>query len=715
MVMFLKIALGSVLLLVILGLLAWWWAKRWIKKKLGGYLAAAELIDPRYARPARIELVVAHIAEPSDPMQQAWARFHALGFELLADLEDGGGAFVVMRSARHTQLPMALVLTEQYGENETTTVQFSLLALSTDKQLIAIGDGPEPAAKTASMQWLVEPELQPEQAIERLQQLTASMELRPFDLRLLQAVHERAYAARMDADIVRAPQRADIEQRARVLNRNAAPAAIDQALDLSHAQWLEQIDAAVSDHYRRGSGLDAVAWERVRAHLHIVHDRLRPEDIKARFGGDEAASTLVDQFAAQEFSGIRLYRQVVERLPLAQQGRQLGEVSRPLPALVFTTAGPMTDADAPAAHARAATPHLYSATDGDGQTREGAVLAHNSSDAMRQLGAMGLEDGRILSENIPGAELDAAVLDPAAAKVAARAMRESIGLSLLRALWSNVLIWLPPAALCFFSLRAGPPYGWGDYLGFAYALAALAVLVFLIGPMLLFNQMMRARALGRWSTAQLCLGLLRLLHPPGIRKAQLVAEQCKILAARGETEAGLRLWQQHEANESPEFYLTTLAAIHDAAGDHAQMIATQRRQLALDAGNHLVAIDLAMSLARYQRDADGAEELIAQAPLAGLSELAMIGYRYVRGVVASERAQHAQALRHYGEALTQAKQFQGNPLMMGLIAEVNGFVALSLRALGEHGRADALWKTVLPLLEMHRSAEYLIQRYRQAT
>ncbi len=715
MAIFLKIALGSVLLLLVLGLSLWWWARRWFGRNVGRYLAAAELIAPRYARPARIQLVAAHTAEASTPMQQAWARCHGLGFELLADLEDSAGAFCLVRSARHTRWPFALVLTEEYAEEDKISVQFAVFALTTANQLIAVGNGPEPAAQTASMQWLIESALPVEQAVERLQQLTEGQELRAVDLRLLQAVYERAHAARMDAQLTRAPQRAEVEQRARELKRNVDSAALDQALALSHTQWLEQIDTAVTDHYRRGSGLDAVAWERIREHLRIVHDRLRPEDIKSRFNNDEAASALVDQFSAQDYSGIRLYRQVAERLPAALQGRQLGEVSRPFAALVFTMADPARAAsdEESGAAGTAAAPHLYSATDAEGNTRLGAVLARNSADAKRQLSAMGMNEGKILSESMPGTELDAALLDPAAAAVAAKALREPILLSVARALISNVLVWLPPALLCFFSLRAGPPYGWGDYLGFAYALVASGLLVFMIGPMVLFNQLLRARALGRWSTARTCLGLLRAIRPPAMRKVLLTAEECKILAARGEVNAALQRWQQEEANEPAEFYLITLAAIHDAAGDHARMIAAQQQLLELAPGNSLVAVDLAMSLARYLRDPDAAEDFLAKVPLAGLSELAMVGYHYARGLIAAERGQHAQAIKHFGEALLQARQFQGNPLMIGMLAEVNGFVALSLRALGDQPRADALWKTVLPLLKMHRSSESLIERYRQ--
>lgn len=715
MAMFLKIALGSVLLLLVLGLFLWWWAKRWFGRKIGSYMAAAELIDPRYARPARIQLVAAHTAEASTPMQQAWARFHGLGFELLADLGDNDGAFSLVRAARHTQWSFALVLTEEHGEDDKTSVQFTVFALTTDNQLMALSNGPEPAAQTASMQWLVESALAAEQAIERMQQLTASQQLRTVDLRLLQAVYERAYAARMDAQLARAPQRAEVEQRALGLKRNTDAATLDQALSLSHTQWLEQIDTAVIDHYRRRSGLDAMGWERVRAHLRIVHDRLRPEDIKSRFDNDETASVLVDQFSAQDYSGIRLYHQVAERLPAALQGRQLGEVSRPFPAIVFTTADVNSAecAEESVAARASAAPHLYSATDAEGNTRHGAVLARNSADAMRQLKSMGLDDGKILSDSLPGAELDAALLDPAAAAVAAKALCEPILLSVARALISNALVWLPPALLCFFSLRAGPPYSWGDYLGFAYALLAFGLLVFLIGPMVLFNQVLRARVLGRWSTARTCLVLLRAIRPPAIRKALLTAEECKILAARGEVNAALQRWQQEEANEPAEFYLTTLAAVHDAAGDYTQMIAAQRHLLERAPGNSLVAVDLAMSLARYLRDTDAAEDFLAQVPLAGLSELAMVGYRYARGLIAAERGQHGQAIKHFGEALLQARQFRGNPLMIGLLAEVNGFVALSLRALGDQRRADALWKTVLPLLMAHRSSESLIQRYQQ--
>jgi hypothetical protein len=517
-------------------------------------------------------------------------------------------------------------------------------------------------------------------------------------------VYERAHARRMDALLAMPPARAAIEARAASLRPQPGEAQLALALELSTGQWQQQVSEAVLDTYRRASRIDAVRWERIGQQLHVVHDRLSAEDIRGLLVDDASGEQLYAQLVQQGLSPSVLYCMLAERLPAGQGRRRLWQVEAPIRATVY---GPDDDA-APQALAAA---HIYQARDAEGALVSGAVVARGSQEAKQQLAAMGLDDGKLLMESTPLGELPDVMLDPKLAAAAARAAREGPGMALLRSFVGNVWLWAPPLLLTVWSLREGSPFGIGDYLVFGYAALAAAALLVLVLPMLLYNQLLQARMHARWRTARFCLALLARLNLLGaIKPYQLLSERCKILAGEGRVAPALLLWQTEEAHLTAEQYQTGLVQIHDAAGDHARMIEAQRAVIA-QGGQELAKIDLAMALARHTDRMDEAEALIAGFEPQGLSELALAGFSYVRGLVAAARDQHAVAIRHYEQAVAQVRQFQNNPLVLGMIAEINGYTALALRAAGDQRRADALWQQVRPLLGLHRGCAGLIARY----
>lgn len=696
---FVKIVLAVLLAFAVLAGLLRWWIKRWLRRRFGNYAAAAALCDARFQRPARIELQrqAADTLEPA--LEALWSRCQALGFRPLADFSTEDGDLAQLRAGVHSELAVAVAVTDG-----ASGAHFSLFALDAEQRLSALGDGPGESLSRGTLDWQVEPALTPEDAWERLQAQLAGRSLRAIDLRLFALAYERAHARRMDALLARPPERAAIERAAAAIRPRPDEAQVALALELSIGQWQQQVVDAVLDTYRRASRLDAVRWERIGSRLHVVHDRLRPEDVRGMLVEDAGGEQLYTQLLAQGVSMSRLYELLAERLPAGQGRRRLWQVDAPIRATIY---GPDEEA---AAQPLAGT-HVYEARDASGAPVGGAVVARGSREAKQQLAAMGLEDGKLLLESTPLGELPDLMLDPKLAAAAARAAREGLGMALLRALKGNAWLWLPPLLLVGWSAYEGGPYGTGDYLGFGYALLAVAALLVLILPMVLYNQLLQARMHARWRTARFCLSALtRLNLLGGITANQLLSERCKILAGEGRSADALALWQAEEAHLSPEQYQAGLVMIHDASGDHPRMIEAQRAVIA-HGGQELARIDLAMALARHTDQVDEAEALIAGFDPQGLSELALAGFSYVRGLVAAARGQHDTAIRHYEQAARQARQFQSNPLVLGMIAEITGYTALALRAAGDRARADTLWQQVRPLLGLHRGCERLIARY----
>jgi tetratricopeptide (TPR) repeat protein len=700
MLLFLQIVAAVVLVLLVLAVLAWWGFKRWLRRKIGHYAASAALVDPRYSAPVRIHLQLAETADTEPDFDRLWAQAQALGFHRLADLETREGEPALLRAAGHPELPYALALSQH-----SDAVHFSLLAIDDGQRLRAVSDGPGESIHSGTLHWEVDAGASLVDAFQRLQQACAGRILRSFDLRLFRLVFERAYARRQDAWLARPPQRAEVARRGALQTPPSSEQTIDQALQNERELWQQAVRTAVLDHYRQISHIDADSWERMGDDLHVVHAHMSRDDIGELLVHTDAETALLQQLHAQGVSGSALYEALAERLPSARQRRRLFEVRQPLHAWIYARA----EEAAPAASV--ARTHLYSATRADGSTVGGSVLARNSGEAVHQLDALGLRDARIVGESTPMGELPDFMLNPEFAAIAARSAREGIGMGLARALLANALLWAPPLLLSAWSLLEGAPFSWGDYLAFAYLALAAVVLLVLIGPMVLYNQLLSARLHGRRRTARLCLALLGKLNlMGGLRPDQLALERAKLLGEDGQLDAAVSYWNRGAAQLEEAQLQTGLAQIFDAAGSTEQAIAAQRAVLKLMPID-MSRIDLALTLAKHAPDTHEAEALLVAVDSRELSELAQGGLHFARGLLASRGGDAARALGHFSKAQQQLAQFQSNPLVLGLIAEINGYAALTLKQSGEADRAQALWQSVQPLLAKHASCRELIARY----
>jgi hypothetical protein len=523
----------------------------------------------------------------------------------------------------------------------------------------------------------------------------------PMNLQLFRAVYEQVYALRMDQKLVHYPRRETIEQMAAELD--AAPTAdqIDAAYEMAVDNWNSQVEEAVLDRYRRQSKIDAVAWEELRDGVQVVHARIDDDMVAAMLVIDDVSEKIFDQCVAQNLSGIELYEAVVRRLPPDQQWKQLGQVERPVRAVLFA---PNEDIKSDVPSARR---YVYEAQDDNDQSVQGGVYAENGADAKRQIEALGLRNAKLLIEPTSVAdEVDELLIDDKAAAIAARSVKEGILLSMFRALLSNWWIWAIPSGLLVKSYFDGAPYGWGDYVILGWTVLAALAMIFLIAPMFFYNQLLMAQLKAKPSLARFWINLLSLTGKfAGIQASQLTTERCKALAE------ALALRAAARAALTEEEYQVALVQIYGTAGEWPSLMDAQRAYLELTPAKETATVDLAMSIARYSDDVDEAEVLIQSVSPADLPEVALIGFQYVRGLVASHRDQQQQALRHFAQAIETARQFETLPIMLGLIAEINGYAALAFKRSGKLDRAESLWKQSWPILKLHRSSERLIAAF----
>ncbi|MGQ0798798.1 MAG: hypothetical protein ACT4NL_01620 [Pseudomarimonas sp.] len=698
MLLFLKIVAAVVLVLLVGGVVAWWGFKRWLRRRVGHYTASAALLDDRYAVPARVHLQLSEIESPSASFTQLWDEAHALGFRRRADFETREGNPERLRFAAHESLPIALTIAEH---DEST--HFALFALAEDQRLRVISDGPGAAMQCGTLEWEVQPSLALAAAFARVQQECIGRSLQAIDLRLFRDVYERAHARRQDAVLRQPPQRDEIARRASATSTDEH---INQAHRMARSQWSERVQEAVLDHFRQTSRIDAASWERLDGDLHVVHGQLDAEEIRDLLVGEDSDRIVWQQLQAQGLRGVGLYEAVSERLAPSRQRRCLGEVRQPLLARVYAR----SEDEATTAQAR---PHHYSAVNLDGDAVHGVMLARHSLDAKQQIQQLGLQSGKVLTEPKPLGEQPNWMLDPAFAAIAARSVREGLAMACLRALVGNLWLWGPPLALAAWNVYQGMPFGWGDYLGFIYLVIALAFLLLFIAPMLLYNQLLHSRVQARWGAARLCLGLLaRVNLLGGLREDQLLLERAKITAGEGELDVAIGLWNSQASRLTEAQFQAGLVQIFDAGGDSAAMIAAQRSALSAGGGD-MEKIDLAMSLAK-SGEAEEAATLVGDINPSGLSELAIAGYQYARGLVAMRREQYSQALRHFSQAIQQADQFRSMPLIIGLLTEINGYSALSLKRNGDTRKATELWRQVRPLLGKHASCRRLVAEFESA-
>jgi len=705
--MFLQILLAVAIVIAVLIALGFFWVKNRIKRAVGDFTAASEIFGEDELKPARIQLSRIDNFEYSVPFEALFGELKSLGFQRIADCAELRGAYQSTLATRHRDLPIAAAITEDYADS----VHFHVFSMNQQRNVFGMGNDPVTTIVAGKVDWQSGTEITAESAFKSVRDQLTDTHLH-FDLKLFRAVFEQVYALRADQKIVHMPTIETIENRAAENGKTVSPDQIQTAYDIALDHWKSQIDEVVLDKYRRTSKIDAVAWEEFGHDIQVVHNRLDNEEISDLIIQDEISEKIVQQCVAQGLDGIDLYIAVNDLLPPNQQLKKIGAIDRPLKAELYI---PNNDFDS---DTRTAQKYVYEAEDMDGGLVQGSIVATGSGDAKKQIAGLGLMKAKLLIEptsNVDSGNFDDILLDDEAATIAAKATREGVFSSVMRALVANWWIWAPPIGFVAKTNIDGTPYTWGDYAVFGWAIVAALAMIFLIAPMIFYNQLLLAELRGNSKLARVWIAALKITGRfSGITSNQLTIERCKALAAEDRLEDALALVSSIRNDATDEEYQAGLVAIYGAGGAWQPMMDAQRAYLEATPSKETATVDLAMSVARYCDDVDSAEPLIRSVKPTDLPEIALIGYQYVRGLIAAHRSQQSQALRHFAQAVETARQFETLPIMIGLIAEINGHVALTYKKSGKTDRAEQLWQQVFPILEPHHSSERLIKAYHDA-
>lgn len=338
---------------------------------------------------------------------------------------------------------------------------------------------------------------------------------------------------------------------------------------------------------------------------------------------------------------------------------------------------------------------LFEATSNSGIAEQNAVVAVDIADAKLQLGRMGYSAIRVLSSNEQPHRRHVNEI-PNAAAVAVQSRYDSIALAVAKSYGRNWKTWAPGIAVLGYNLVSGTsPWIGGTMLLFGLGLATAVAL-----PMVLYQQVQFARAEGRWAAGLRYVAWLRKADfQKAIAPVMLDADRAKMLAGAGQLQLALDEFSQH-ADTDRAVYLVQLAAIYDCAGQKEQMIATQRLSLADKPDSAELRIDLAWSLVRYTDRYDEARALMAEIDENSLGDLARLATQTVHALLAQQDRQHDQALAIMINVDDDLSAY-ANPLLIATRRELHGYMALSLKALGQRDEADRMWRDAVDLLRVH--------------
>lgn len=350
---------------------------------------------------------------------------------------------------------------------------------------------------------------------------------------------------------------------------------------------------------------------------------------------------------------------------------------------------------------------LFEGIGPEGNAEKDSLVAVDVTDAHQQLTRMGYRDIRVLTSDFETIKLSkAAASSPPEALINTR--YDSLLVAVLKIYKGNWPFWLPGVLLVANEWRTGAPL----YGGIVLLAGGLLLTTVLSLPVVLHNQERLARVRGHYRLGLLYVSLWRRLNfSKAVTPLYLDAERAKMLAGMGKVEQALEEFSVHADDPNQASYLTQLVSIYDNAGDRKKMIETQRQLLAESKNSNEVRIDLAWSLVRYTSQLEEARQLVAGIHSSNCAGLYASGLRIVHALIAQTENRHELAVRELRKVLDELAAMT-SPGIIGIRTELRAYIALSLKALGKHKEADALWNEVLPHLKIHHY-EYLIERYKK--
>lgn len=363
---------------------------------------------------------------------------------------------------------------------------------------------------------------------------------------------------------------------------------------------------------------------------------------------------------------------------------------------------------------------LYQAVGADGAAAHGRVEADDIAAARAELETRGLSDILFHTDALDAAayaaifeDLGGVAISPQDELAARRRGRGYLWLAVLKA---NAL---PVAALALWnavSIAGGRPFGWADWTGFVVTALWLALVLFGMLPALIFDRLLHASAWARWADLRRHVAWLRRLPAAAkIATHQLDNYEAKALIGLGRHAEGYALYRRHE--HDPKLpratYLSQLAALHEGARDYDGAEAVFRELCATAPGAAQPLIELGTLLARRGHRIDEATSLLDAADALEQTALARAFSGVARAIIAIDQRRAAAAVGLVTDAMEALRTAGSNPLVDGMRAVMQGFLAIAAMTAGRRREAERLWRPVLPRLQALKLKD-VIGRYAAA-
>lgn len=685
------------------------WLRGRFKRVVGNYNRIAPFLVAQTARlnlrisklPSRVD-VDQDVAAQLTAMGRLWSELSAKGMKRLGILKsDDNRMYIAGQHPGNHLLALVTCL-----EGMPPFVEFIVLS-PTNAAMVVSG---APGALALQLPSLTVVPMRTPTYTPAVKTMAAVLPGRALDLRMVILLVERLHAARMDSQLGRAPTLHDMEANAALLGINAQLTHDEQqrALALNRSAWLAAVRVALLDNARRKLALAEEPWGRLQDELIVVHQAMNQDEVIGTLSSHELVDKLGAQLKLQQCGPLQIFDEINRRLDEDDRRRLVVSLGAPVQARLFARASVLQAAGIDSegqAGGGALREFLYEARNPEGQLVQDSVAAIDVADAKAQLARMGYRDVKVRTDGLSAArrheQWDA---DSAARKI--NAGYDTIGVAVLKIFWAHKLAWLPGMVLLAWAMATGRK----PYLGLALLVTGLLFGVLKALPSVLYNQLLWARVHGHYGLGLRYVSVLRMFGAKsGISALSLAAERAKMLAGLGRLDEALDEFSLHADDDDQIAYLTQSGAIHDAAGRRDNMISLQRQLLATSGNSQEARIDLAWSLMRYTASHDEARALVAGLNASNCAELYGAGLRIVHALLEQAGGRHRAAIA----ALRKEHDFfarYSNPMMAGIRAELCAYIALSMKADGQAGAADALWHKVLPQMRIHHH-RLLISRY----
>lgn len=348
---------------------------------------------------------------------------------------------------------------------------------------------------------------------------------------------------------------------------------------------------------------------------------------------------------------------------------------------------------------------LFAANDPEGNPVSDTVVASDAADAKSQLARMGYRDVRMQTGDLVHFKAPEH-FDASVAAVMMEIHSDSLAVAVLKIYRARWIDFLPGVLVLGWALWSGRSPWWG--LGLL--VAGMIWTTYKALPTVLYTQVLWARVQCKYERGLRYVAWLRMLSKTNETLAVACgAERSNMIAGLGRLDEALALFAPYADRVAHVTYLTHVAAIYESAGRRDAMIDVQRQQLAARGNCKEMCIDLAFSLVRYTEHYDEARTLVAQIHPSQCADLPASGLRVVRALLDQADGRHAEALSALQAEHAVMSRYT-SPLMVAMSTELRAYIALSVKALGKKDAAAAMWRELLPFMQLHGNT-LLIARY----